>query len=228
MISWWNGCYPKPGDQPGRKAFVIKRERENIMYLAEHFQNKDPDQIRAFLQQHYFGLLLSHSPDLLYTPLPFLFDWQGHELTAFCHLARNNPQLKQLHAQQVQIVIMGPHAFVAADCYGEEHAVSTWNYSLVELKGTAFTLDNEQTLALARRQESFSAPAMQQSASYQQKLVHGICGVRIEISSWIGKMKLSQNKSADQRQKVGDYLHSTEQPKTVWQLMQDFRLYQNH
>ncbi len=84
-------------------------------------------------------------------------------------MARNNPQLKQLNEQQVQIVIMGPHAFVAGDCYGEEQAVSTWNYSLVELKGTAYTLNTEQTLALARRQESFSAPDMQQSARLSAK-----------------------------------------------------------
>ena len=198
------------------------------MYLPTHFQSDDPKQIRAFLQHHYFGLLLSSNPDLCYSPLPFLFDWQDERLTAFCHLARNNPQLKQLNEQQVQIVIMGPHAFVAGDCYGEPHAVSTWNYSLVELKGTAFTLDKEQTLALARRQESFSAPAMQQSADYQQKLVNGICGVRIEISSWLGKMKLSQNKSTDQRQKVGDYLQATEQPQSVWQLMQQLGLYQQN
>ncbi len=197
------------------------------MYLPKHFQSDNPEQIRAFLQQNYFGLLLSNSPDLLYSPLPFLFDWQEHQLTAHCHMARNNPQLKQLNGQQVQIVIMGPHAFVAGDCYGEKQAVSTCNYSLVELKGTAFTLDSEQTLALARRQESFSAPAMQQSADYQQKLVNGICGVRIDISSWLGKMKLSQNKSQAQRQKVGDYLQATEQPQSVWQLMQQLGLYQH-
>lgn len=197
------------------------------MYLPKHFQTEDSQQIREFLQQHYFGLLLSSTPELHYTPLPFLFDWQDNQLTAHCHMARNNPQLKQLHEQQVQIVIMGPHAFVAADCYGEEQAVSTWNYSLVELQGRAFTLDNEQTLTLARRQESFSAPQMQQSADYQQKLVNGICGVRIEVSSWLGKLKLSQNKSAAQRQKVGDYLKQTEQPKSVWQLMQQLGLYQD-
>lgn len=198
------------------------------MYLPKHFQSEDLEQIRSFLQQHYFGLLLSNSPELYYSPLPFLMDWQDDHLTVFCHLARNNPQLKQLNEQQVQIVIMGPHAFVAADCYGDEQAVSTWNYSLIELKGTAFTLDTEQTLALVRRQESFSAPDMLQSADYQQKLVNGICGVRIEISSVVGKMKLSQNKSAEQRQKVGDYLQATEQPQSVWQLMQQLALYQNN
>lgn len=198
------------------------------MYLPNHFQSEDLDQIRSFLQQHYFGLLLSNSPDLYYSPLPFLMDWQEDHLTVFCHLARNNPQLKQLNEQQVQIVIMGPHAFVAADCYGDKQAVSTWNYSLVELKGTAFALDTAQTLALVRRQESFSAPGMLQAADYQQKLVNGICGVRIEISSIVGKMKLSQNKSAEQRQKVGDYLQATEQPQSVWQLMQQLALYQSN
>ena len=38
-------------------------------------------------------------------------------------------------------------------------------------------------------------------------------------------MKLSQNKSGAQRQKVGDYLQATEQPQSVWQLMQQLKLY---
>jgi transcriptional regulator len=190
------------------------------VYPPPYYHSDDSAQLQAFLQQHYFGLLLSTNGSLSYTPLPFLFDWQSTGNKAYCHLARNNPQLKQLDGADVTLVIQGPHAFVPASCYQQQPAVSTWNYAMVELKGIARVLDNEQTLALVRKQEAHSAPAMLQSAAYQQQLVKAIVGVEISLSSVSGRFKLSQNKAPAERQAVIDYLQQTEQPATVWQMMQ--------
>lgn len=190
------------------------------MYPPAYYFSDDSALLQAFMQQHYFGLLLSHNGSLRYTPLPFLFDWQSADGKAYCHLARNNPQLSQLDGAPVTVVIQGPHAFVAASCYQQQPAVSTWNYALVELRGTARLLDAEQTLALVRKQEAYSAPAMAQAPDYQQKLIKAIVGVEINLSSVTGRFKLSQNKAAAEQQAVIAYLQQTEQPATVWQMMQ--------
>lgn len=191
------------------------------MYPPPYYHTSNRAQLQAFLQQHYFGLLLTGHGGLSYTPLPFLFDWQMGADKAYCHLARNNPQLSQLDGLEVRVVIQGPHAFVPASCYQQQPAVSTWNYALVELTGTARLLDAEQTLALVRKQEAHSAPAMLQAADYQQRLVKAIVGVEINLSSVTGRFKLSQNKAPAEQQAVIDYLQQTEQPATVWQLMQN-------
>uniref|UniRef100_A0A486XM31 Transcriptional regulator n=1 Tax=Rheinheimera sp. BAL341 TaxID=1708203 RepID=A0A486XM31_9GAMM len=190
------------------------------MYPPAYYHTTNRAQLQAFLQQHYFGLLLSHNGSLSFTPLPFLFDWHSAGDKAYCHLARNNPQLSQLDGAPVTVIIQGPHAFVPASCYQQQPAVSTWNYALVELKGTARLLDNEQTLALVRQQETHSAPAMLQAADYQQKLVKAIVGVEISLSSVTGRFKLSQTKAPAEQQAVIAHLQKSEQPATVWQLMQ--------
>jgi len=207
-------------------AFIFSASinKEPAVYPPPYYLCDDSASLQAFLQQHYFGLLLSTNGSLSYTPLPFLFDWHSSGDKAYCHLARNNPQLAQLDGAAVSIIIQGPHAFVPASCYQQQPAVSTWNYALVELKGTARLLDNEQTLALVRQQETHSAPAMAQSAAYQQKLVNAIVGVEINLSSVTGRFKLSQNKAAAEQQAVIDYLQQTEQPAKVWQLMQSLPL----
>ena len=192
------------------------------MYPPPYYQTDDRRHLQAFLQQHYFGLLLSNSGGLNFTPLPFLFEWQGEAAKAYCHLARNNPQLKHLDGAEVSIIIQGPHAFVPASCYQQQPAVSTWNYALAELIGTARLLDHQQTLALVRKQEAHSAPGMLQAADYQQKLVQAIVGVEIDISQMHGRFKLSQNKSPAEKQAVMSYLQQTEQPSTVWQMMQSW------
>lgn len=190
------------------------------MYPPAYYHTTNRAQLQAFLQQHYFGLLLSNNGSLSYTSLPFLFAWHSGGDKAYCHLARNNPQLKQLDGADVSIIIQGPHAFVAASCYSKQPAVSTWNYAMAELKGIARVLDNEQTLALVRQQEAHSAPAMTQAPEYQQQLVRAIAGVEISLSSVSGRFKLSQNKAPAEQQAVIDYLQQSEQPATVWQMMQ--------
>ncbi|WP_027672573.1 FMN-binding negative transcriptional regulator [Rheinheimera baltica] len=189
------------------------------MYPPPYYHTTDRAQLQAFLQQHYFGLLLSNNGSLSYSPVPFLFTWQSGSDKAYCHLARNNPQFKQLDGVEVTIIIQGPHAFVAASCYSKQPAVSTWNYAMVELKGIARVLDNEQTLALVRQQEAHSAPSMAQSEAYQQQLVKAIAGVEISLTEVSGRFKLSQNKLLAEQQTVIRYLQQTEQPATVWQLM---------
>lgn len=194
------------------------------MYPPTYYLCDDTVRLKAFLQQHYFGLLLTSHSGLSYTPLPFLFDWQPGLGKAYCHVARNNPQLSQLDGAAVTVIIQGPHALVPASCYSQQPAVSTWNYAMVELKGTARLLDNEQTLVLVRKQEAHSAPAMVQSSDYQQKLVKAIVGVEISLSSVSGCFKLSQNKPKAEQQAVMAQLQQTEQPATVWQMMHN--LYQ--
>ena len=194
------------------------------MYPPPYYHCDNSAQLQAFLQQHYFGLLLSNNSGLSYTPLPFLFDWQQGIGKAFCHLARNNPQLSQLDGAEVTIVIQGPHAFVPARCYQQQPAVSTWNYALAELKGSARLLDNEQTLALVTKQEAYSAPGMVQAADYQQKLVKAIVGVQINLSQVTGRFKLSQNKPKPEQHAVIAHLQLAEQSVTVWQMMHN--LYQ--
>ncbi|WP_337841244.1 FMN-binding negative transcriptional regulator [Rheinheimera sp.] len=191
-----------------------------MSYPPRYFTCTDDALIRQFLQQHYFGLLLSCQSGLHYSPLPFFIEQQPQGWQLACHLARSNPQLQELDGQPVTVVIQGPHAFVSAACYPEKPAVSTWNYLLVEFKGLARLLTPEQTLSLARRQESHSDPQLEQSADYQQKLLAGIQGVQIEVDNVTARFKLSQNKNPQQHQAVLQYLQQHEQADFVWRWMQ--------
>ena len=213
-----------------------------MSYSPAHYQVQDALLIRQFLQQHYFALLLT--ADLQLTALPLDFRWDhGNGLSGriYAHLARNNPQLIALQQAQatqsaVKLVVQGPHAFVSAQCYQQQPQVSTWNYSLVEICGRVTLLEQGATLALVRRQQAleqqkwlqqrFTRPdteAPQDQAvlqRYEKQLSAAIVGVEISIDQLQAKMKLSQNKTSTDRADVLRFLQQTEQPQSVWQLMQ--------
>lgn len=214
-------------------------------YTPSHFLLDDPLLIRQFLQQHYFGLLLT--ADLQLSALPFLFEWdQPTGLTGkvYGHMARQNPQLQGLQdGDSVKLVVQGPHAYVAAECYQQQPQVATWNYSLVEVSGKVELLDSKSTLALVRRQQAkanqalpqqvqdslvslaadtdaVTAAGRQSDLAYEKQLSAAITGFVVRIESLHAKMKLSQNKTPTARQDVLQFLQQSEQPQTVWQLMQ--------
>jgi transcriptional regulator len=214
-------------------------------YTPSHFVMDDPLLIRQFLQQHYFGLLLT--ADLQLSALPFLFEWdQPTGLTGkvYGHMAGQNPQLQGLQdGDSVKLVVQGPHAYVAAECYQQQPQVATWNYSLVEVTGTVQLLDPRSTLALVRRQQAkanqalsqqvqdsfvslaagtdaIAASGRQSNLAYEKQLSAAITGFVVRIESLHAKMKLSQNKTPAARQDVLQFLQQSEQPQTVWQLMQ--------
>lgn len=213
-------------------------------YTPAHYSLENPELIRQFLQQHYFGLLLSQ--DLQLSALPLWFDWDSPTTltgTLYCHLARQNPQLVALEqamqqGDSVKVVVQGPHAYVAAECYREQPQVATWNYSLVEITGPVRLLDQSATLGLVRKQQvaanrvlpqavkdSFANLAAEHPSErttnlgYEKQLSAAIVGIAIEIKTLHAKMKLSQNKSQAQREDVLQFLQQTEQPQTLWQLM---------
>lgn len=217
-------------------------------YTPAHYSLDDPLLIRQFLQQHYFGLLLT--TDLQLSALPFLFEWdQPTGLTGkvYGHMARQNPQLQGLQdGDKVKLVVQGPHAYVAAECYQQQPQVATWNYSLVEVSGKVELLDPRSTLALVRRQQAKANQALpqqvqdgfvslaartdavaasgpsgrQSNLAYEKQLSAAITGFVVRIESLHAKMKLSQNKTPASRQDVLQFLQQSEQPQTVWQLMQ--------
>ena len=213
-------------------------------YTPAHFSLTEPALIRQFLQQHYFGLLFTH--DLQLSALPLWFDWDSPSAltgTLYCHLARQNLQLAALEramqqGDSVKVVVLGPHAYVAAECYREQPQVATWNYSLVEITGSVQLLDQSATLALVRKQQAAASRALPQAVkdafagmaaapqseratnlAYEKQLSAAIVGVAITIETLHAKMKLSQNKKPAQRDDVLQFLQQTEQPQTVWQLM---------
>ena len=213
-------------------------------YTPAHYALDDPQLIRQFLQQHYFGLLLT--ADLQLSAIPFLFEWDqltGLTGKVYGHLAAQNPQLQGLQdGDKVKLVVQGPHAFVAAECYQQQPQVATWNYSLVEINGTVQLLDTRNTLALVRRQQAEANRALpqqvqdglirqvgtdsgvttarQSNLAYEKQLSAAITGFVVRIESLHAKMKLSQNKTPAARQDVLQFLQQSERPQTVWQLMQ--------
>jgi len=183
-----------------------------MLYLPETFVERDLATLHALIEQYGFATLVT--PDAVDPPvthLPLLLDRaRGPQGVLVGHMARANPHWQAMAAQpQVLALFHGPHAYVSPSWYQSHPSVPTWNYAVVHAHGRARLLhDPEQLEPLVRslvehHEQSRPHPwAMALPADYQAQMLAAIVGFEIEITRLEGKLKLSQNRSANDRQNV--------------------------
>ena len=195
------------------------------MYVPNHFQVHEMDQLHQYIRDYGFGMLVVADVDgIEANHVPFLLravegDALGH---LQCHLARSNPIWQRLQeGARVLAVFQGPDAYVSPSWYPTKaetgRVVPTWNYLAVHAEGSARVIQDSTWLKhhlnqLTDQHESGmdnpwsvdDAPA-----DFTEQLVRAIVGIEIKIESLTGKLKASQNQPERNRAGVKAGLAST-------------------
>ena len=185
------------------------------MYLPAHFDEKRLDVLHAFVTAHPFGLLVTEGADgPVANAVPFILDpgGAGGLGTLHAHVARANPVWRDLaSANRALVVFQGPQAYVSPGWYPSkaEHGkvVPTWNYILVQARGTLRAVDDAAWLRafVTRLTERHEAPRARPwavgdaPADFVDTMLRAIVGIEIELTALTGKWKVSQNRSAADR-----------------------------
>jgi transcriptional regulator len=180
------------------------------MYMPDHFRVDDEAEIFDFLRANAFGQLISLVEGRLFSShIPFLF--ADDRRTLFAHLAKANPQWRELEGQEVLITFQGAHDYVSPSWY-QNPGVPTWNYQAVHIYARCHLIEQQQRLAeiihsLTNVYESaFEKPWQPQ---YADAMLKAIVGLQLDISDIQCKYKLNQNRSP------GDRINVAEQYRTM-------------
>ncbi len=195
------------------------------MYQPAHFLETRRDVLHGLIRAHPLGLLISNGPDgPIANPLPFLLDVDGAANGILrAHLSRANPHWKaiaEMPQTPVLVVFQGTDSYVTPSWYETKRqtgkVVPTWNYAMVQARGTATIFDDSEWLAgqiaelTATHEASRQEPWRVTDApdKYIAAQMRGIIGLRIEISDLQGKWKVSQNRPVEDRIGVAEGLHA--------------------
>ena len=177
------------------------------MYIPEKFAVTDADEIFAFLAANAFGQLVSlHEGRPMVSHLPFLV--ADDRRTLKCHVARQNPQWREIGDQQALATFLGPHDYISPSWY-QGAGVPTWNYQAVHVYGRCRVFDDAGELAsLVDRlsgvyEARFETPWQPR---YPDSMLQAIVGIELQIDDVECKYKLSQNRPAADHRPVIDRL----------------------
>jgi transcriptional regulator len=186
------------------------------MYCPSVFREDRLEVQHAFIRSHPLGLLISSGPGgLMANLLPFELKAADNGRGVLrAHMARANPQSRELQDQAVLVVFRGTDAYVSPSWYATKKetgkVVPTWNYSMVQARGTAKLQDQsawlaEQLNSLTTAREAGRAEpwaVADAPGDYIEMQMKHIIGIEIEISALEGKWKVSQNQPEVNRRSV--------------------------
>lgn len=134
------------------------------------------------------------------------------------HLARGNALTRHLDGASALAVVQGPDAYISANWYADADQVPTWNYVAIEMEGVAQRLDDAALIAqldtLSAQHEArvgANPPWTREKVNPAlfSKMTGAITGFEMRITAWRPTIKLSQNKSADERERVIEGIEAT-------------------
>jgi len=187
------------------------------MYQPPAFREDRLNIQHDLIRAHPLGLLITAGPaGLLANPFPFLVDTdRGEKGTLRLHIARANPQWKELEAvAECLVVFQGPQDYVTPSWYATKRetgkVVPTWNYATVHAWGRPRIMHDDawlrrqlDDLTLSREGRRTQPWKVDDApADFVAMQMRAIVGVEIPIGRIEGKWKMSQNRPLADREGV--------------------------
>ena len=204
------------------------------MYLPKHFEETRPEALHELIRAHPLGMLVTlNAAGLQANSVPFILDADpaGGPGILRAHVARANPLWRETRGDvEALVVFQGPQAYISPGWYASkaEHGkvVPTWNYVTVQARGTLRAVDDAQWLRafvtrLTTKHEAVQAQpwaVTDAPPEYIDTMTRAIVGIEISLTALTGKWKVSQNRSAADRNGVANGLRAAglmEAAKTV-------------
>ena len=175
------------------------------MYTPNHYKKEDIAQVRDFIKNNGFGILVNQvdgKPWATHIPLELVTDTHGTDFLV-SHISKANPQWKSFNDRdEVLCIFNGPHSYVSSSWYTDEE-VPTWNYIAVHVYGTITILTQEEVLASMHKlvdkyeRDSKYPISLNDMSDKTMAQIRGVVGFKIRITDIQATYKLSQGREKD-------------------------------
>jgi|TARA_B110000503_G_scaffold38476_1_gene63232 transcriptional regulator len=186
------------------------------MYVPNYFKNENLEEVKSFLIENSFGILINQTNGKLtgtHIPMALDIDENGEDVLVG-HMSKLNPQWGNFHDnEEVLAIFNGPHTYVSSSWYEKEN-VPTWNYIAVHVYGKikiivgAELLNSLRKLADKYEKNSETPVSVERMSTNTLKQINGIVGFSLKINEIQAAYKLSQNRNESDYHNIVDQLEN--------------------
>ena len=170
----------------------------------------DPAVVRRLIAENPWATIVSENDgELVASHLPVLLDDRAaaDDLAVVTHLGRPDEQVHDLGSGELLLIVAGPHGYISPSWYSERATpVPTWNFAVAHCYGVPEILDPDENLrVLTGRVEHFEREVEDPVHLDQQvgeRLAPGTVGIRLPITRFVCKVKMSQDKDPESQRQV--------------------------
>jgi len=177
--------------------------RHNPLHATE-----DPEVVRRLIGENPWGILVSsNNGGLVASHYPILLDDEAEGLSILTHVGRPDEVNHGFGDREILLIIQGRNNGYISPSWYAPGAIRapTWNFSAVHCYGVPQLLDAEENLAVLGRLvahfECHVEEPMLLDPDWGRPVSQGTLGIRLPITRFICKVKMSQDKDpVSQRQ----------------------------
>lgn len=187
------------------------------MYIPKLYENTNLEEIKEFIQEHSFGILVTQqNGKSLATHIPLELSKNDDDKDVLVgHISKANPQRHNFNNEnEILAIFTGPHSYISSSWYDFEE-VPTWNYIAVHIYGAIKIIEGEalykslKNLMDKYEKASKNPLKIEDLSKKTMRQINGIIGFEIEIKTIQAAYKLSQNRDEKNRKTIVSELENT-------------------
>lgn len=173
----------------------------------------DPAEVKRLVRTHPWATFVSGTTTgLVASHYPVLLEEDRDEISVLSHFGRPDDELHELGQHELLVIVQGPHDYVSSSWYAPGDVVPTWNHVTAHLYGVPEILSAEENYAvLSRLTDHFEqghahGRSLAEDEAGTRRLARGTVGLRLRVTRFEARAKLSQNKETEVLDRITEQL----------------------
>ena len=173
----------------------------------------DPDEVKRLIRENPWATIVSTTSNgIVASHYPVLLEEDAEGISIVSHVGRPDERLHELGQHEILVIIQGPHGYISPGWYETEDFVPTWNHVTAHLYGIPELLSEEENFAVLGHlvdhfEQRMPRPmSLQIDESAARHIATGTVGLRLRVTRFDARLKLSQNKEPAVVERIARHL----------------------
>ena len=188
------------------------------MRRTPNYITEDPEEVKRLIRENPWASIVSPtSTGLVASHYPVILEEDAEGISIVSHVGRPDEKLHELGQHEVMVIIQGPHGYISPGWYDDPNDfVPTWNHVTAHLYGTPQLLSEEENFRmLGELVDHFEEPmphpvTLDIDEQTAKRIALGTVGLRLKVTRFEARLKLSQNRTPEVVARVIDELQAGE------------------
>ncbi|MDQ1598378.1 MAG: transcriptional regulator [Microbacteriaceae bacterium] len=183
------------------------------MRKTPSFLLEDPDEVKRLIRQNPWATIVANTgAGLVASHYPVLLEEDAAGISIVTHVGRPDDELLEIGENEILVIVQGPHGYISPSWYENDAFVPTWNHVTAHLYGIPQILSEDENFAVLDRLVEHFEKRMPRPASLAMDehaargIARGTVGLRVEVTRFDARQKLSQNKSREVVERILHHL----------------------
>ncbi len=174
------------------------------MRKTPHYILTDPEEVKRLIRENPWVTMVSAtSTGMVASHYPVLLEEDADGISVVTHVGRPDEELHELGQHEMLFIVQGPHGYISPGWYANTEFVPTWNHVTAHLYGTPELLSDDENFEVLGDLVDYFEHRMPQPVTLEmdehsaRRIAKGTVGLRLRVTRFDARLKLSQNKSPE-------------------------------